>query len=86
MAQDPERIEDLLDFKKIEEAVKEHWEAIGLRELIHDEVSKNSPTGYVEGPPTLNGEPHLGHLRGRIMKGWDVFLSKWMYVSFSVEG
>lgn len=68
MAQDPERIEDLLDFKRIEEAVKEHWEAIGLRELIHDEVSKNSPTGYVEGPPTLNGEPHLGHLRGRIMK------------------
>ena len=24
--------------------------------------------GYVEGPPTLNGIPHVGHARGRIMK------------------
>ena len=24
--------------------------------------------GFVEGPPTMNGTPHAGHLRGRIMK------------------
>jgi len=24
--------------------------------------------GYVEGPPTLNGTPHVGHARGRVMK------------------
>lgn len=24
--------------------------------------------GYVEGPPTLNGYPHVGHLRGRVIK------------------
>jgi len=24
--------------------------------------------GYVEGPPTLNGVPHIGHVRGRVMK------------------
>jgi isoleucyl-tRNA synthetase len=24
--------------------------------------------GYVEGPPTLNGVPHIGHARGRVMK------------------
>jgi len=24
--------------------------------------------GYVEGPPTLNGVPHVGHARGRVMK------------------
>ena len=24
--------------------------------------------GYVDGPPTMNGEPHVGHLRGRIIK------------------
>jgi isoleucyl-tRNA synthetase len=28
----------------------------------------NSVLGYIEGPPTLNGEPHVGHLRGRIIK------------------
>ncbi|MGP8125109.1 MAG: class I tRNA ligase family protein [Nitrososphaerales archaeon] len=24
--------------------------------------------GYVEGPPTLNNQPHVGHVRGRMMK------------------
>ena len=24
--------------------------------------------GYIAGPPTINGEPHAGHLRGRIIK------------------
>ncbi len=24
--------------------------------------------GYVEGPPTLNNQPHIGHVRGRTMK------------------
>src|SRR5439155_18865588 len=36
------------------------------------EVSRKTGTkravGYVEGPPTLNGVPHIGHIRGRIMK------------------
>ena len=23
---------------------------------------------FIEGPPTMNGEPHIGHIRGRIIK------------------
>ena len=29
---------------------------------------RTETAGFVEGPPTLNGEPHAGHLRGRIIK------------------
>ena len=28
----------------------------------------NGVLGFVEGPPTLNGVPHVGHARGRVMK------------------
>lgn len=28
----------------------------------------NGVQGFVEGPPTLNGVPHVGHARGRVMK------------------
>ena len=56
------------DLKKIEDNIRSRWKSIGIEKLIEGEVDKNPPIGYVEGPPTLNGEPHLGHLRGRIMK------------------
>jgi isoleucyl-tRNA synthetase len=32
------------------------------------EESNIGVLGYVEGPPTLNGVPHVGHARGRVMK------------------
>ena len=32
------------------------------------EKSNKGVLGYVEGPPTLNGVPHVGHARGRVMK------------------
>jgi isoleucyl-tRNA synthetase len=35
---------------------------------IHKALADKKPVGYVEGPPTLNGVPHIGHVRGRIMK------------------
>ncbi len=39
-----------------------------LRNLIDEKLHDKKKRGYVEGPPTLNGEPHLGHLRGRLIK------------------
>ena len=35
---------------------------------ISRRVSRRKPVGYVEGPPTLNNQPHIGHIRGRMMK------------------
>ena len=53
---------------KLEEAVRKFWEEEDVRGQIA-EARKDSPRiGFVEGPPTLNGEPHIGHVRGRIFK------------------
>ena len=37
-----------------------------LRELRERE--NIGDLGWVEGPPTLNGAPHVGHARGRVIK------------------
>ena len=40
------------------------WE----RSLEKEFLDCDDLVGYIEGPPTMNGEPHAGHLRGRIIK------------------
>ncbi len=56
--------------QEIENAVREKWRTEKIREKIREKFSQRQTkqVGYVDGPPTLNGEPHMGHLRGRIMK------------------
>ena len=54
--------------KEIEETVRKSWKDIDIRRIVAKKITNKSPSGYVEGPPTMNGEPHIGHLRGRIMK------------------
>jgi len=57
------------DPKEIESQVNSYLDVIQQQSLIDKELSSFKGTlGYVEGPPTLNGEPHVGHLRGRIIK------------------
>src|SRR5579872_603067 len=56
------------DPKKIESEVRENWKRIDLRKKIEQKFSGKKKVGYVDGPPTLNGEPHMGHLRGRVIK------------------
>jgi isoleucyl-tRNA synthetase len=56
---------------ELEKQIREYWTKNRIREKL--EALKDSPNikgnlGYVEGPPTLNGIPHIGHARGRIMK------------------
>ncbi len=54
---------------EIEKQVREFWEKNGIRDKLEQlEESSKGVLGYVEGPPTLNGIPHIGHARGRIMK------------------
>jgi len=56
------------DWKKIEAQVREFYAEPSVKRQITKKVSKSKPVGYVEGPPTLNNQPHVGHVRGRMMK------------------
>jgi len=59
------------DIKLIENDVRQYLNKIDLKSLIQNDLAQNGNgklIGYIDGPPTLNGEPHAGHLRGRIIK------------------
>ena len=56
------------DWKDIEDRVRRFYASQSVRKGIAKAVSKSRPVGYVEGPPTLNNQPHIGHVRGRMMK------------------
>src|SRR3972149_8699497 len=54
----------------VEQQVREFWQTHKVREKLEQlrSTRNNGVLGYVEGPPTLNGLPHVGHARGRVMK------------------
>ena len=54
------------DAKKIEEQIRENSQKFDVKEIIHAE--KKQKMMFIEGPPTMNGTPHAGHLRGRVIK------------------
>jgi len=56
------------NLKKIEETAKEYLSKLDLQKLINESADKREKIMFIEGPPTLNGEPHAGHLRGRVFK------------------
>jgi isoleucyl-tRNA synthetase len=56
------------DAKAIENEVRNYLDNIDLRAHLENELAGKERVGYIEGPPTMNGEPHAGHLRGRIIK------------------
>jgi len=54
---------------ELEKEIREFWETNQIREKLElKEKNCKGILGYVEGPPTLNGIPHIGHARGRVMK------------------
>jgi isoleucyl-tRNA synthetase len=60
---------DKFDAKMIEDEVRSYLEGIDQARLLRDKfLGIKSSVGYIEGPPTLNAEPHIGHLRGRVIK------------------
>ena len=55
------------DAKKIESQIKEYIKSIDIEKQIFAS-DKPEKIRFIEGPPTMNGIPHAGHLRGRVMK------------------
>ncbi len=56
------------NLKEIEQITKDYLSKLNLQKLIDDSPDKRDKIMFIEGPPTLNGEPHAGHLRGRVFK------------------
>ncbi len=56
------------DAKAIETEVRGYLDNLDLKARLENELAGRELVGYIEGPPTMNGEPHAGHLRGRIIK------------------
>jgi isoleucyl-tRNA synthetase len=61
-------LEGKFDAKQIEGQVREYLGSIDIVQLVQEEVLGEERLGFVEGPPTMNGEPHIGHIRGRAIK------------------
>jgi isoleucyl-tRNA synthetase len=61
-----------LDYRplEVEQQIREFWEKNQVRQKLEKlrEENNNGLLGFVEGPPTLNGIPHIGHYRGRAIK------------------
>jgi isoleucyl-tRNA synthetase len=55
---------------ELEKNIREFWEHNRVQQRLMDLREKDNVghLGFVEGPPTLNGVPHVGHARGRVMK------------------
>ena len=59
---------DQFDAKQIEKNVKNHLKEQNVSDLISESPDKKNEIMFIEGPPTMNGKPHAGHLRGRVFK------------------
>ncbi|WGM89055.1 MAG: isoleucine--tRNA ligase [Candidatus Bathyarchaeum tardum] len=71
---------------ELEAKVRAFWEKNQIPKKIAETRKQNSikQLGYVEGPPTMNGIPHVGHARGRVIKDFHYRLKTMQnyYVSF----
>jgi len=54
--------------KKIEAKIRDYCSSFDLEKMIFDSPEKDKEIMFIEGPPTMNGIPHAGHLRGRVIK------------------
>ena len=63
---------DKFELKTFENQVRAYYDdptiKAKIKKYLNDSENFTRTIGYIEGPPTMNGEPHLGHIRGRIIK------------------
>lgn len=57
-----------LNIKEIEDASREFWRLHDIPRLWRRFEEGKPVYSFLEGPPTVNGFPHVGHIRGRTYK------------------
>ncbi|MFB6491417.1 MAG: isoleucine--tRNA ligase [Thermoproteus sp. AZ2] len=67
---------------KVEEEVRKFWDENRVEEKWRAFDPGKKTFTFLEGPPTTNGMPHVGHVRGRTYK--DVVLRFWRLQGYSV--
>jgi len=75
-------IKGIGDFPKMEEEILRDWEEKRIFEKLREKNRGNERFIFLEGPPTANGMPHMGHaltraikdivLRYKAMNGYDI--------------
>ncbi len=61
-------LDQRLDVKKVEDAVRRFWSENNIPKKWREVTWTRPVFTFLEGPPTANGYPHVGHIRGRTYK------------------
>ncbi|MFX0113771.1 MAG: isoleucine--tRNA ligase [Candidatus Hodarchaeota archaeon] len=67
-----EKVPSKPDFPQLEEKTLDYWKSNNIEAQIQDAHRNDPKFVFLEGPPTANGMPHVGHALTRAVK--DVFL------------
>jgi isoleucyl-tRNA synthetase len=67
-----EEVKTFVKFPQLEEDTLRFWKEKDIFSKLRSQNSGKEPFVFLEGPPTANGVPHVGHAAGRALK--DVFL------------
>ena len=57
---------------ELEKNVRQFWKKENVKERVRETTEGNKRFFMIDGPPYLNGEPHVGHMQGKVLK--DVML------------
>ncbi len=58
--------------QKLEEEISRYWDKNDIKQKVRERTEGNEPFFLIDGPPYLNGSPHVGHMQGKVLK--DVML------------
>ena len=66
------QIDSSRSLKDVSDEIREYWKISGTQEISIKGRETGKRFRFLEGPPTANGRPHLGHAMTRTVK--DVIL------------
>jgi isoleucyl-tRNA synthetase len=67
-----QEVQTYVEFPAVENNILDFWEKEKIYEKIREMKKNNEKYVFLEGPPTANGKPHVGHVLTRCLK--DLYL------------